>query len=145
MEEQEILTIAREFNTYLALHDYDWSSCLALYSKIIADVTYHDQPHWHSVQGKCAESVPFEILMQSAALLLSTWVADIFLRKARDRKSKNMGKRYLNWKNSLIDILEHVEREVESHRDIDAEEAFQTGHKDPNKVICFFNRIFFGH
>ena len=120
----------REFNT--DIHQRSWGESrylpwLAIEGAVVelADRAYRREPHWRSVQGKCITELPFEIIMMQLSLLSSAWVADIYLRKARDRSAPIMQERYLEYRAYLLNLLRFIEMEVGSNRDIPAEEAYQ--------------------
>ena len=79
---------------------------------------------WHYTSGKKVEGLPFELKMAGLSLLSTAWVADIFNRKARDRKSAMMLWEYLRFKAMLLANLNYIEYEVWRHADKKAERAY---------------------
>ena len=108
---------------------------------------YDEEPHhWHSVSGSCfLGDTTFELLMPVLSLLSSIWVSDIYLRKARDRRSPTMIKRYLQWKDLLLRSLSYTEYINLSTRDMNAEKAFEKEYKKPNRIRCALNVLLSGH
>jgi len=60
--------------------------------------------------------VPPEMLLWGIGLVCVAWGADIYLRKARDRRSPKMRRLYRSWRTLLTVGLRAIEREVGSHR-----------------------------
>lgn len=146
------LAKTREFNT--GIHQKPWEGgylpwpVLEEFIVTLSERAYLREPHWHSVQGKCIDKLPFEIIMMQLSLLSSAWVADIYLRKARDRAAPIMEERYLAYRAYLLNLLKFIEMEVKSNRDEAAEQAYQGSVrriKGPGKVAHWLSRMLWRH
>ncbi len=143
-----LLERSREFNG--DIHRAFWEEglpleCIGHHVRVIAERLYREQPHWHQFRGPCMRDIPFEVNMQALALLACTWVADIYLRKARDRDGPGMASRCGQWRNLLTATLDHVEHEVASSRDPDAKAAWKRDRRPTNRWRCFINRVLWRH
>jgi hypothetical protein len=74
---------------------------------------------WSAADGtafpiKTAKQLPPEVLIWTLGILCCGWGADIYLRKARDRRSLKMERLYHQWRRLLIEGLCEIEREVQS-------------------------------
>jgi hypothetical protein len=68
----------------------------------------------HRVRSRA--QVPPEMLLWGIGLVCVAWGADIYLRKARDRRSPKMRRLYRAWRALLGVSLRAIEREVGSHK-----------------------------
>jgi len=135
-----ILAEARKLNNSLA-GEYSQKQVLKIATKL-----YQSNLHWHTVAGKCYHGeAPFEIMMPILSLLISTWTADIYLRKARDRTAPKMIERYLWWKNFLFACLSFTEYKIISTRDLRAEKAFHKDKKRINRFLCALKILLKGY
>lgn len=76
---------------------------------------------WRGATGRLHQvrspaQVPPEMLLWGIGLVCVAWGADIYLRKARDRRSPKMRRLYRAWRRVLREGLAEIEREVRSHR-----------------------------
>lgn len=147
---EDMLAGARAMNEGFARSKYEnWGSqVLHIYAYHLGKDLYRCQPHWHAFTGQCTDELPFEVYIQALSLLSSAWVADIYLRKARDRKSEAMTERFRDYRAFMNKALDYIETEVALNRDIDAEKAFQRHHRPPtlrSRLRCFINRMKWGH
>lgn len=139
-----VLELARAFNSHLSREHYSLMVLQGYASQLAWDV-YMTGRHWHSYDGKCMKETPFEIYMQAVAIISSTWVADIYLRKARDRGAPQMEAEYDRWEKFIKDTLEFTRKEVKENRDPEAEIGYRKVAKRPNRIRCWFNRWRWGH
>jgi len=75
---------------------------------------------WSAADGsvlkiKKAKQLPPEVLIWSIGILCCGWGADIYLRKARDRRSQKMERLYHQWRRLLLIGLSEIEQEVLSY------------------------------
>lgn len=143
----DLLAAARQMNEDLAKCGYIDLEILRS-ARVLGRRIYQTQPHWHSFKGECTNDLPFEIYMQALSLLTSAWVADIYLRKARDRKSPAMEKRYEEYEEFLLYSLKYTWDEVHLNRDKDAERDFQRWQRPPtlrSRIRCWLKRLWWGH
>ena len=143
-----LLGIIRKFNDSLPKHFQGEATLDYLLDEAalpLADTIYRAMGHWHRVNGECVQDVGFEIIMLAKSLILSGWVADIYLRKARDRNNPNMVYRYREWKDKLAELISFIYSEVMSSEDTKAKEAFNKDFKAVNLIECAKNRSEWGY
>lgn len=142
------LDLIRGFNDSLPEHFVGRKDLLSLLEPpayVIAQQIYKEGRHWHSVSGKCHKEVPFEVYMQGLGFLISCWVTDIFLRKARDRRTPAMARRHADWLKEMLSTMEYIGDDVMCFRDYEAERAFKGDYKKPNRFLCLIHKLIWGH
>lgn len=141
---EALLELTRDFNAALSREHYSLRA-LHSYASELAGEMYKASHHWHSYDGKCCKETPFELFMQAVALISANWVADIYLRKARDRDAPSMEGAYEVWRELLVGALGYTQKEIKESRDVDAEQKYQEVAKRPSRIKCVFNRWRWGH
>lgn len=156
MTKLKLLKLVRQANSKLmeslTSEGIPWT-WIDTYVNIIARDFYNNQPHWHSVSGKCIKDIPFEIYMESLTIFSTAWTTDIFLRKARDRHSQGMKERWIDFNRLLNSLMDYFQEEIGTNRDLDAEAAYQKDleksfslrHKKIYRLKHLINKFILGH
>lgn len=112
---EKIADIYNDFNEELgnslsrSVDDDEFVVVLAKYGKKLAKV--FNDGRWVLASGRRVRE-PFELQMMAVGILSSMWTADIFNKKARDRKSVSMLYEYFTFKTRLLLLLNNVEFNV---------------------------------
>lgn len=106
---------------------------------------YQRMPHWHHWKGHCIKMPPLELWVGAMGLFGSIWYFDIMLRKARDRHSFKTREYILEYRNYLDACLDAVQKEIDSTRDIEAEERHKRDAKPTSRLRHILNTILWRH
>lgn len=148
LQAAKLLARARLFNENLVWqieHGMGLGPWMEKHTMELAEEVYAAEPHWHWYNGKCLEEPPFELYMQCLTLLTCTWVADIFLRKARDRQLPEMTVGFKQWANLLYAALEYTSHDVSNSHDPEAARLWLREGRRPNRLKHWWNKLFWGH